>query len=485
MAEEKRPYTTTDAGIPATSDEYSLTVGPDGPILLQDHYVVQKMQHFNRERVPERVVHAKGGGAFGFFETTEDLSVFTRASLFQKGARTEMVARFSTVALERGSPDTVRDPRGFALKFYTGEGNYDMVGNNTPIFFIRDPTKFQDFIHSQKRRADSGLRDNNMQWDFWTLSPESAHMVTWLMGDRGLPRSWRHMNGFSSHTYMWVNANRQRFWVKYHFKSDQGVEHLTQHEGDLLAGQDPDHHLRDLYQAIKSGEHPSWTLYVQIMDFEAAADYRFNPFDLTKVWPHGDYPLVKVGRMVLDRNPSNYFAEIEQSAFEPSNLVPGIGPSPDRMLLGRLFSYHDTHLHRIGPNATELPVNRPRSPVHSYNRDGAMRSENPTDPVYAPNTFGGPAADPQRFGSDPSWPVSGEIVRAAYDAHREDNDFVQANTLVNMVMDQAARDRLVGNVVGHVRQGVEEPVLSRVFDYWHQVDKVVGDRIEEGVRAAR
>src|SRR5271154_2741470 len=394
MSEDKRPYTTTDAGIPAASDEYSLTAGPGGPILLQDHYVIQKMQHFNRERVPERVVHAKGGGAFGFFETPEAASQSTRAPLYQKGVRTEMVARFSTVALERGSADTVRDPRGFALKFYTDEGNYDMVGNNTPVFFIRDPTKFQDFIHSQKRRADSGLRDNNMQWDFWTLSPESAHMVTWLMGDRGIPKSWRHMNGYSSHTYMWINGGGERFWVKYHFKVDQGVECLTQAEADALAGQDADHHIRDLYGAIKAGDHPSWTMQMQVMPFEEAADYRFNPFDMTKVWPHADYPLITVGRMVLDRNPANYFAEIEQAAFEPNNMVPGIGPSPDKMLLGRLFRYHDMHLHRIGPNAAEIPVNRPRAPVHSYNRDGAMRHENPTDPTYAPNSVGGPAADP-------------------------------------------------------------------------------------------
>ncbi len=482
MTATQRPYTTTDAGIPATSDEYSLTVGAGGPILLQDHYLVQKMQAFNRERVPERVVHAKGGGAFGFFETTEDVSQFTKAGLFQRGVRTEMVARFSTVAGERGYADTVRDPRGFALKFYTEQGNYDMVGNNTPIFFIRDPQKFQDFIHSQKRRADSHLRDNNMQWDFWTLSPESAHQVTWLMGDRGLPRTWRHMNGYSSHTYMWINAAGERSWVKYHFKTDQGVEHWTQTEGEQLAGENPDYHLQDLYESIKSGDAPSWTLYVQVMPFEDAADYRFNPFDLTKVWPHGDYPLIKVGRMVLDRNPDNYFADIEQSTFEPNNMVPGIGPSPDRMLLARLFSYHDTHLHRVGVNANQIPVNRPKAPVHSYNRDGQMRYDNPADPVYAPNSYGGPVAQPERFGADPSWQVTGEIVRAAYEAHREDDDFVQANAMVNKAMDDAARDRLVSNVVGHIKKGVEEPVLSRVFDYWRNVDKTIGDRVEHGVR---
>jgi catalase len=386
----ERPYTTTDAGIPATSDEHSLTVGPDGPILLQDTYLVQKMQAFNRERVPERVVHAKGGGAHGFFETTEDVSELTRASLFQKSRRTELFVRFSTVAGERGYADTTRDPRGFAIKFYTEHGNYDLVGNNTPIFFVRDPQKFQDFIHSQKRRADNNLRDNNMQWDFWTLSPESAHMVTWLMGDRGLPKTWRNMNGYSSHTYMWANAGGERYWVKYHFKTDQGVEHLTEAEGHEIAGQDPDHHIKDLYQAIKSGDHPSWTLYMQVMPFADAADYRFNPFDLTKVWPHGDYPLVKVGRMVLDRNPDNYFAEVEQSAFEPNNMVPGTGPSPDKMLLARLFSYHDTHLHRIGANAMQLPVNAPRyAPVHSYNRDGAMRYQNPGAPSMPPTRSAG------------------------------------------------------------------------------------------------
>jgi catalase len=291
------------------------------------------------------------------------------------------------------------------------------------------------------------------------------------------------MNGYSSHTYMWINAGGERFWVKYHFKTDQGVEHLTEDEGHQIAGQNPDHHLQDLSAAIKGGDHPAWTRHMQVMPFEDAADYRFNPFDLTKVWPHGDYPLIKVGRMVLDRNPDNYFAQIEQSAFEPNNMVPGIGPSPDKMLLGRLFAYHDAHLHRIGANAMELPVNRPRSPVNSYNRDGAMRHDNPGDPVYAPNSYGGPAAAPELFGTDPSWSVSGEIVRAAYDAHAEDDDYVQANAMVNGAMDEAARDRLVSNVVGHVLKGVEEPVLSRVFEYWRNVDKSIGDRIEQHVKA--
>ncbi len=319
----KRPPTTTDAGIPVASQEHSLTVGPDGPVLLQDFYLIEQMANFNRERIPERQPHAKGGGAFGTFVVKNDVSRYTKAAVFQPGTETELVLRFSTVAGERGSPDTWRDPRGFAVKFYTSEGNLDIVGNNTPVFFIRDPIKFQNFIRSQKRLAANNLRDPDMQWDFWTLSPESAHQVTWLMGDRGIPKSWRHMNGYSSHTYMWVNAKNERFWVKYHFKTDQGIEFLTQAEADRIAGQDADYHQRDLYEAIDRGEFPSWSLKMQIMPFEEAKTYRFNPFDLTKVWPHGDYPLVDVGTLTLDRNVSDYHTEMEQAAFQPNNTVAG------------------------------------------------------------------------------------------------------------------------------------------------------------------
>ena len=333
MANPEQP-TTTDAGIPVASDEHSLTVGPDGPILLQDHYLIEQMANFNRERIPERQPHAKGGGAFGHFEVTEDVSQYTKAAVFQPGTRTDTLIRFSTVAGERGSPDTWRDPRGFALKFYTSEGNYDMVGNNTPVFFMRDPMKFQHFIRSQKRRADNDLRDHDMQWDFWSLSPESAHQVTWLMGDRGIPKTWRHMNGYSSHTYMWVNAEGERFWVKYHFKTDQGIEFLTQEDADRMAGEDGDYHRRDLFDAIGRGDYPSWTLRVQLMPFEEAKTYRFNPFDLTKVWPHGDYPLHEVGRLTLDRNPTDFHAEIEQAAFEPNNLVPGHRREPGQNAAG-------------------------------------------------------------------------------------------------------------------------------------------------------
>ena len=301
MTTSQSKPTTTDAGIPVASQEHSLTVGPDGPILLQDHYLIEQMANFNRERIPERQPHAKGSGAFGTFEVTHDVSQFTRAAVFQPGAKTETIGRFSTVAGERGSPDTWRDVRGFSLKFYTSEGNLDIVGNNTPVFFLRDPLKFQHFIRSQKRRADSGLRDNDMQWDFWTLSPESAHQVTYLMGDRGVPRTWRHMNGYSSHTYSWVNAAGEIFWVKYHFISDQGIEFLTQAEADDLAGKDADYHQRDLFTAIQRGEYPSWTLKVQVMPFEDAKTYRYNPFDLTKVWPKAECPLIEVGVMELNR----------------------------------------------------------------------------------------------------------------------------------------------------------------------------------------
>ncbi|OLT17007.1 catalase [Actinomadura sp. CNU-125] len=474
----ERPTTTDDAGIPAASDAHSLSVGPNGPLLMQDHYVIQKMAHFNRERVPERVVHAKGGGAYGVLEITEDVSRFTRAKLFQKGARTESLVRFSSVAGELGSADAGRDPRGFAMKFYTEEGNYDLVGNNTPVFFIRDPQKFSDFIHSQKRRADNHLRDNNMQWDFWTLSPESAHQVSWLMTDRGTPASWRHMNGYGSHTFLWYNAAGEKFWVKYHFKTDQGIKNFTAEEADA---QDPDVHIRDLYTAIQRGDHPSWTVQVQIMPFEDAADYRFNPFDLTKVWPHADYPPITIGKWTLNRNPENYFAEIEQAAFEPANLVPGIGASPDKMLQGRLFSYPDAHRYRIGANYLQLPVNRPHSPVRTYNKDGAMAYYNSGDPVYAPNSAGGPEANPDLWAGD-GYEVAGEIVRSAYRLHSEDDDFVQPRALWEKVLGEAERDRMVHNILLHANAPeVTGDMKKRVAEYWRNVQKDLGDRVAKGL----
>jgi catalase len=482
MSDPERPITTTDSGIPVTSDEFSATVGPSGPIPLHDHYVVQKMQHFNRERVPERVVHAKGGGAHGFFEVTEDVSQYTKANFLQPGKRSPVFLRFSTVAGEQGYPDTVRDPRGFAIKIYTEEGNHDLVGNNTPVFFVRDPTKFQDFIHSQKRLPDTGLRNNEMQWDFWTLSPESAHQVTILMSDRGTPRTWRHQNGYSSHTFSWINAAGARFWVKYHFKTLQGIENFTDAEAAAMTAEDPDFHRRDLWRAIAVGDAPEWRLEMQIMPFEEAAHYRFNPFDLTKVWPHGDYPPIQVGRLVLDRNPENFFAEVEQAGFSPANLVPGTGLSPDKMLMGRIFSYHDTHLHRIGPNYEQLPINAPKSPVHSYNKDASMTYRHSgNQPVYAPNSFGGPQADPER-GSDLFWHVpEGELGRYAYEKHAEDDDFGQPGTMYREVMSDADREHLVQNIVTHASDEVTPEMQARVVAYWSNVDADLGARVAAGL----
>lgn len=479
MTEER--FTTTNSGAPVASDEHSLSVGADGPLALHDHYLVEKLAQFNRERIPERVVHAKGGGAFGRFVTTGDVSAYTRAALFQPGVETEMLARFSTVAGEQGSPDTWRDPRGFALKFYTSQGNYDLVGNNTPVFFIRDGIKFPDFIRSQKRLPGSHLRDHDMQWDFWTLSPESAHQVTWLMGDRGLPSSWRHMDGFGSHTYQWINAAGERFWVKYHFKTDQGVEILSQEQADQIAGEDADFHIRDLSSAIDRGDFPSWTLSVQVMPYEDAKSYRFNPFDLTKVWPHADYPLIEVGTMTLDRNPENYFAQIEQAAFAPSNFVPGIAASPDKMLLARIFSYADAHRYRVGTNHAQLPVNAPKSPVHSYSKDGPMRFDFQKSevPVYAPNTTGGAHADPARAAESTGWETDGELTRAAATLHPEDDDFGQAGTLYREVLDDDAKARLVANIAGHVSKVTRPELRERVLQYWANVDTSLAQRVAE------
>jgi catalase len=429
-------------------------------------------------------VHAKGGGAHGYFEVTQPAAQWTKADFLSTvGKRTPVFVRFSTVAGELGSADTVRDPRGFAIKFYTDEGNYDLVGNNTPIFFIRDPSKFSDFIHSQKRMQATNLRSNTAQWDFWSLQPAAMHQVTFLMSDRGTPRSWRNMNGYGSHTFMWLNAGGERFWVKYHFKTEQGIANLNDGEAKAMVSEDPDSHIRDLHDAIARGDAPAWRLEMQIMPFEDAAGYRFNPFDLTKVWPHADYPPVTIGRMVLNRNPENYFAEVEQAAFEPANMVPGIGPSPDKMLLGRLFSYPDTHRHRIGINYLQLPINRPRVDVHSYNKDGAMRYHHSVDqPVYAPNSFGGPAADPARY-PDPSWQATGELVRNAYTLHSEDDDYGQPGSLVRTVMSDSDRDHLVNNLVAHMTP-VEREVQVRSVEHWRKVDQRLGDRVAEGLGLA-
>ncbi len=469
---------TNENGSPAISEEYSLTVGPDGPIALHDVHLVETLAHFNRERVPERSPHAKGSGAFGEFEVTNDVSAYTKADFLQPGRRTPMLARFSTVAGEQGSPDTWRDVRGFALKFYTNEGNFDMVGNNTPVFFVRDPMKFPHFIHSQKRLPDSGLRSPNMQWDFWTLSPESAHQVAYLMGPRGLPQDWRHMNGYSSDTYSWTNAEGKLHWVKWHFISNQGVKNLSNEQAQELAGTNADYHRQDLFDAIERGDFPSWTVKVQLMPYEDAKDYRFNPFDLTQVWPHSDYPLVEVGRFTLNRNPENFFAQIEQAAFAPANTVPGTGLSPDRMLLGRAFAYTDAQRARIGSNFDQLPVNQSRVPTNVYTFEGHMRYEHSGNaPVYAPNSYGRPWAT-ETGTADDSWQSDGELMRTAATLHAEDDDFGQAHSLVRNVFSQEDRDALVMTIVDQIlNYDVVEPVRSHIVEYWTKIDEEVGQEI--------
>ena len=473
------PVMTTAAGVPVADNQNSITAGPRGPVLMQDHQLIEKMAHFNRERVPERVVHAKGAGAYGTFTITGDISKYTRAKLFSKvGNQCEMLARFSTVAGELGSADTARDPRGFALKFYTEEGNWDMVGNNTPVFFIRDPLKFSDFIHSQKRHPATGMRDNTMQWDFWSLSPESLHQVTWLFGDRGIPASYRHMDGFSSHTYSLWNERGERYWVKWHFKTAQGIKNLTQEDATRIAGEDLDYHRRDLHQAIENGDAPQWKVSVQIMPEQAAETYHINPFDLTKVWPHKDYPLIEVGVMELSRNPQNFFAEIEQAAFEPGNMPPGLGVSPDKMLQARLMSYPDAHRYRIGINYAALPVNKPRCPVHSYHRDGHMNFDGNGggSPVYQPNSFGGPVDDPSL--KEPPLKISGAADR--YDHWVGNADYYTQPGNLYRLMSAEAQARLVSNLVAAMKP-VPEAIQVRQIGHFIKADAALGASIMRGL----
>jgi catalase len=470
---------TTSSGSPVDDDQNSMTVGTGGPVLLQDVHLTEKLAHFNRERIPERIVHAKGAGAFGYFEVTHDLSSYTKAKFLSDiGKRTEVVVRFSTVGGEKGSADAERDPRGFAVKFYTEEGNYDFVGNNTPVFFIRDPIKFPDFIHTQKRNPATNLKDPDMFWDFLSLTPESIHQVTILFSDRGTPKSFRHMNGYSGHTFMWYNYENEYVWVKVHFKTAQGIQNLTREEAARIKSKDPDHATRDLYEAIKSGDHPAWNVYVQIMTPEEAENYRFNPFDITKVWPHGDYPLKPLGRMVLNRNPTNYFTDVEQAAYSPANLVPGIAPSPDKMLQGRLFAYHDAHRYRLGANYQQLPVNAPKAKALNYQRDGFMRlkSEDDGPPNYYPNSFRGP--EPDSAAKWPSLYVSGVAARHPY--NHPNDDFVQPRALYAKVMTNIDRDHLIGNIVDHLSQAKKE-IQLRQTALFSKVDQEYGTRVAEGL----
>lgn len=472
---------TTASGIPVADNQNSLTAGARGPVLLQDFHLIEKLQHFNRERIPERVVHAKGSGAYGTFTVTHDISQYTKARLFSAiGKQTETFVRFSTVGGERGSADTERDPRGFALRFYTEEGNWDLVGNNTPMFFIKDAIKFPDFIHTQKRDPQTNLKSPTMMFDFWSKAPESLHQVTMLFSDRGTPDGYRHMDGFGSHTFSMINAAGERVWVKWHLKTQQGIRNLSAAEAQRLAGADPDHAQRDLFEAIERGDFPKWNVYIQVMRESERAAWEartgWNTFDLTKVWPHKDFPRIPVGVLELNRNPLNYHAEVEQAALSPANVVPGLGYSPDKMLQGRLFGYHDAQLYRVGTNHQHLPVNRPRCPFHNQQRDGSMAIDNGgAAPNYA--TVQAQGSKPEGFGhGDPGWALEGTAAR--FDARGEEDNYTQAGDLFRL-LPQQEKQNLFDNIAGPLSQ-VPREIQERQLAHFDKADPAYG----AGVRAA-
>lgn len=470
------PFMTTEAGIPVADNQHSISAGEQGPLVMSNHHLMEKMAHFNRERIPERVVHAKGAGAYGRLTITHDLSRYTCARLFSKaGNQCDMLIRFSTVAGDQGTPDTARDPRGFACKFYTEDGNWDLVGNNTPVFFVRDPLKFADFIHSQKRHPQTGMRDNTMQWDYWSLSPESLHQVTILFSDRGIPKTYRHMHGFSSHTYSFWNEKGERFWIKWHFKTQQGIQCLTDAEAAHIAAHDLDAHRRDLFEAIARKDYPKWRVQIQIMPEKDAATYAIPAFDLTKVWPHRDYPLMDVGEFELNRNPDNYFAEIEQAAFEPNNSPIGIGFSPDKVLQARLMTYADAHRYRVGTNYTQLPVNKPRCPVHNYQRDGHMRFDgNQGGSVnYQPNSFGGPIDD-ARF-KEPPFKNTGDI-----DSYAEPSDHYQQPGDLYRLMPENQKVQLIDNLARSMA-AVPKDIQQRQIAHFTKADPDYGRRVAQAL----
>lgn len=471
---------TTAAGIAVGDNQNSLTAGARGPLLAQDWQLFEKHAHFNRERIPERQVHAKGSGAYGVFTMTGDISKYTKASIFSEiGKKTECFLRFSTVAGERGAADAERDVRGFALKFYTDEGNWDLVGNNTPVFFIRDPYKFPDFIHTQKRDPKTNLRNPTAMWDFWSLSPESMHQITILFSNRGLPKSYRHINGYGSHTFSFINSSNERFWVKFHFKTAQGIETITEEESVRLIGEDRESHQRDLFESIEKGAFPKWNVKVQVMPEEEADKTPYNPFDLTKVWPHADYPLIDIGVLELNRNPENYHAEVEQSAFSPGNVVPGIGLSPDKVLQFRAIAYGDAHRYRLGVNHESLPVNAPKNcEANTYYRDGTMRFDgNGGGSVnYEPNSFGGPVEDP-KF-KEPPLKISGDADR--YN-HRDGNDdYTQAGQLYRL-MSGDEREHLHKAMAGAM-QGVPDKIIERQLEHLGKADQAYAKGVREALK---
>ncbi len=475
---------TTASGIPVADNQNSITAGPRGPILLQDFHLIEKLQHFNRERIPERVVHAKGSGAYGTFTVTHDITNYTKAKLFSEiGKQTPVFVRFSTVGGERGSADTERDPRGFAIRFYTEEGNWDLAGNNTPMFFIKDPIKFPDFVHTQKRDPMTNLKSPTMMWDFWSKAPESLHQVTMLFSNRGTPDGYRHMDGFGSHTFSLINARGERVWVKWHFKTQQGIRNLSAADAVRLAGTDPDYAQRDLFNAIQEGNHPRWSVFVQVMTDEQRVEWEqrtgWDAFDLTKVWPHKDFPRIPVGEFELNQNPANYHNEVEQAAFSPANVVPGMGYSPDRMLQGRLFAYHDAQLYRVGTNHQHLPVNRPRCPFHNQQRDGAMAIDYVGGAPNYDNVQAG-GSNPQGFGhGDPGWALDGTAGR--YDPRATSDDFTQAGNLFRL-LDGAEREDLTTNIANAMRS-VPAETKERQLAHFDRADPAYGEAVRRKLKA--
>nr|WP_314606002.1 catalase [uncultured Janthinobacterium sp.] len=469
---------TTAFGAPVPDNQNIQTAGPRGPVLLQDVWFLEKLAHFDREVIPERRMHAKGSGAHGTFTVTHDITRYTRAKIFgEVGKKTPMFARFSTVAGERGAADAERDIRGFALKFYTEEGNWDLVGNNTPVFFMRDPLKFPDLNHAIKRDPRTGLRSANSNWDFWTSLPEALHQVTVVMSDRGLPRSFRHMHGFGSHTFSFLNAQNERFWVKFTFKTQQGIQNLTDAEAEELVGKDRESSHRDLYESIENKDFPRWTLYVQIMPEKEAGTYHLNPFDLSKVWPHGDYPLIEVGVLELNRNADNHFAEVEQAAFNPANVVPGISFSPDKMLQGRLFSYGDAQRYRLGVNHSHIPVNAPKCPFHSYHRDGQMRVDGNMGGTlgYEPNSE-------QEWAEQPDFREPPLSIEGAADHwnHRVDEDYYSQPRALFRLMTAAQQQALFDNTARAI-SGASEQVKQRHIGNCTLCDPAYGAGVAEAI----
>lgn len=467
-------------GAPIADNQNSRTAGPRGPVTLDDFHLVEKLAHFSRENIPERRVHAKGSGAHGTFEVTKDITKYTCAKIFAKiGKKTPMFARFSTVGGERGSADTARDPRGFSLKFYTEDGNWDVVGNNTPVFFIRDAIKFPDFIHTQKRDPRSNLKPSQMKWDFWSHSPESLHQVTILFSDRGIPDGYRHMHGYGSHTYSLINSKGERTWVKWHFRTQQGIKNLSPQKAEELAGSNPDYAQDDLFHAIERGHYPRWSVYIQVMTEEQAKQRTENPFDVTKVWSQKEFPLIEVGYFELNRNPENYFAEVEQAGFAPSNIVPGIGFSPDRMLQGRIFAYADAQRYRIGTNYQQLPINAPKCPYHNYQRDGAMRFDGNSggQPNYEPNSYDD--APKQTNMKEPAFPAELSGPAYQYD-HREDGDYYSQPGALFRLMNKAQQDLLINNIVTSMT-GVTQDVQKRVIGHLLKIDPAFGEGVAKGL----